>query len=519
MSRIIKASTLAFLAATAVSGAAHAGGFDRGGVNIDLLFSPERITSEATATFVAPQRSIDNIARGSNSANIPAVRQGAIDAAVAANRDTLVRSAVAAGFILQTQDLDAIEAFVLNPANQATIATFLSNPAQAAAVDATIAAPQFAPTLSVIQAGAEQAITAQVNAGLDAALVPATQSNLDIDSDFVVPRLGWKMSVTDDAACLGTYSEPYGADANYGTNNAYSATAVSFGVATRDYGLTCSYRFDGPELGIGKSSFRIIGGVSYQELTGTQQRQSFLDFANAGINSIGGITNTAGIGRFDVEGDSIGYRIGAAFEVPDIALRAVVLYHSKYDYDLSGFQDNRGFGALIPGTALVPITMQTEIPQAVEVKLQTGVAEGTLAFLNVKWQDWSQLGIIPIVGGRNPATGGASNLSFDPLYRDGWTVTAGVGKVINDFTNGSLSLTWDRGTSTTTGTQTDTWTMAAGVSINPNDNVEFRFGGALGLLTSGESLPAVGGDPANNITYSFGNDVVSAVSGGLRVKF
>lgn len=519
MSRIIKASTLAFLAATAVSGAAHAGGFDRGGVNIDLLFSEERIASEATATFVAPQRSIENIQRGANSADVPAVRDAAIGAAIAENRDTLVTSAVAAGFILQSGDLEEIRAFVLDPANAATIGAFLADPQQAAAVQATIADPGFAPTLAVLQAGAEEVITAQVNAGLDAALVPAVQDNLDIDSDFVVPRLGWKVSLTDDAACLGTYSEPYGAEANYGTNNAYSATAVSFGVSTRDYGLTCSYRFDGPELGIGKSSFRIIGGVSYQELKGSQERQSFLDFSNAGIDAVGGITNTAGIGRFDVEGDAIGYRIGAAFEVPDIALRAVVLYHSKYEYDLTGFQDNRDFGALIPGTDLVPITMQTEIPQAVEIKLQSGISEGTLAFLNVKWQDWSQLGIIPIVGGRNPATGGESNLSFDPLYRDGWTVTAGVGKVINDFTNGSLSLTWDRGTSTTTGTQTDTWTMAAGVSINPNENVEFRFGGALGLLTSGESTPAVGGDAANDITYSFGNDVVSAISGGLRVKF
>lgn len=518
MSRIIKASTLAFLAATAVTGVAHAGGFDRGGVNIDLLFSPERITSEAAATFVAPQRSIDNIVRGSNAVDSQDVLNGAIDAAIVANRDTLVRSAVAASFILQSLDPATIQAFVLDPSNAGTIADFLSE--RGAIVDGAINNPAFAQQIGVLEATAEQLITAQVEgrfAALD--LSPASQSNLDIDSDFVVPRLGWKMSLTDDAACLGTYSEPYGADANYGTNNAYSATAVSFGVATRDYGLTCSYRFDGPELGIGKSSFRIIGGVSYQELEGTQQRQSFLDFTNAGINAVGGITNTAGIGRFDVEGDAIGYRIGAAFEVPDIALRAVVLYHSKYDYDLTGFQDNRDFGALIPGTALVPITMQTEIPQAVEIKLQTGVAEGTLAFLNVKWQDWSQLGIIPIVGGRNPATGGVSNLSFDPLYRDGWTVTAGVGKVINDFTNGSLSLTWDRGTSTTTGTQTDTWTMAAGVSINPNENVEFRLGGALGLLTSGESLPAVGGDAANNVTYSFGNDIVSAVSGGLRVKF
>lgn len=474
MSRIIKTTTLAVTTATLLAGAAHAGGFDRGGVNIDLLFSEERVTSEVTGTYVSPQRTIENVQRGANDA-IPAGVVGA-----------LIGGAPGNGFLPS----DPTNPALVTSEAQAFLA---ANPAVAAALTQAVAAnPAFA---------------------------PASAASLDVDSDFFVPRISLKVGLTDDAACLATYTEPFGADAEYGTGNAFSASTVAFSIDTRDYGLTCSYRFAGPELGIGQSHFRIIGGVSYQELEGFQSRQRFLDFANAGIASVGGVGNTSGVGTFSVEGDSIGWRIGAAFEVPDIALRAQVLYNSKYEYDLTGFQDNRGFGALIPGTGLVPISLSTEIPQSVEVKLQSGIAEGTLAFLNVKWQDWSQLGIIPISGGLSPVDGQPTNLSFDPLYQDGWTVTAGVGRQFSEQVSAQAALTWDRGTSTISGTQTDTWSVSAGAVYKPHENFELRLGGALGLLTSGTSRPAPGGDAANNVTYSFGNDLLTAVSGGLRVKF
>lgn len=476
MTRIIKIAALGLAAATAMAGTASAGGFDRGGVNIDLLYSQERIASEAGVTHVMPQRTIENVTRGGNEA-IPAGVVGALIAGAPGN-----------GFVPTSMNPTVVQqqaqAFLANPANAATA----------------------------------QGLTLAVSG--NAAFAPQTAQSIAVDSDYTVPRLGFKMNLTEQAACLGTYTEPFGADANYGLNNAYSPSTVAFAIDTRDYGLTCSYQFMGPELGIGQSYFRVIGGVSYQELEGFQSRQRFLDFANAGIGSVGGVTNTAGVGTFNIEGDAIGFRIGGAFEVPDIALRAEIIYHSKYDYDdLTGFQDNRGFGAAIPGSMLVPITASAEIPQALEFKVQSGIAPGTLAFLNVKWQDWSQLGIIPIQGGRSPVDGQPTNLSFDPLYQDGWTVTAGVGRQFTDMVAATAAITWDRGTSTISGTQTDTWTFGGGVSIEPNENVELRLGGAVGILTSGTSTPAAGGDAANNVTYSFGSDTVTAVSGALRVKF
>ncbi|MEN0042011.1 MAG: outer membrane protein transport protein, partial [Pseudomonadota bacterium] len=355
----------------------------------------------------------------------------------------------------------------------------------------------------------------------NAALPGASAGNIDVEGAYTNLSFGAKLNVTQGFDCLGHYTQPYGADADYGTNNAQSLSAVEFSIRTKDYGLTCSYQFAAGDFSVGQGFGRVIVGGSYQEIEGFQSRQSFGDFANAGVPAVGGITNTAGIGTFSVEDEAFGWRLGAAYEIPAIALRAMVLYSSKYDFDgLTGIQNNTGFGPLIPGTGLVPITLATEIPQALDIKLQTGVREGMLAFANFRWQDWSQLQSITINGGLNPATGGPSSLAFEPFYRDGYTVSAGIGQVITEDLSALAAIGWDRGTSTTSGTQTDTWTLSGGIQYKPVENVEISFGGLVGLLTDGNSVPnPAQQDQSNSVTYSFDNDVVYAVSASFKAKF
>ena len=79
---------------------------------------------------------------------------------------------------------------------------------------------------------------------------------------------------------------------------------------------------------------------------------------------------------------------------------------------------------------------------------------------------------------------GADTLNtLDLFYRDGWTISGGVGHKFNEQWSGAVSLTWDRGTSTVIGTQTDTWTLGTQIVYSPNKNIEFKIAGALGLLT------------------------------------
>lgn len=422
----LKSIGLAFVTTSLLSTSALAGGFDRGGVNVDLLFDTNRFATEASVTYVAPQREVKNVRRAINEA-------------------TLV--------------------------------------------------------------GAPPAL-----------FTPAVTGRIDQESDYVVPRFGVKSNIAPGADCVATYSEPFGADQNNGLNNALSATSVEFSIDTQDYGLTCSYQFGMGTTSVGDSFMRIIAGGSYQELQGFQSRQRFLDFAPLG--SAGGVSNPDGIGTFNVEGDSFGWRAGVAYEIPDIALRAMLIYNSRYDYDLEGIQDNRGFGPLFPGTALVPISLNTEIPQSIEFRAQTGVREGTLVFANAKWQDWSKLDIIPIQGGISPLSGTPTSLAFEPGYRDGYTLQLGVGQVITDQISALAAIQWDRGTSTGSGTQKDSWLFTAGLNYKENEQVDIRFGGALGVLEGGSSSPLPNSeDGASQVFYEFDADIVYALNASIKYKF
>jgi len=56
--RILKSGLAAGGALLALGGVARAGGFDRGGVNIDLLFDDRPYAVEAGVTHVSPQREL-----------------------------------------------------------------------------------------------------------------------------------------------------------------------------------------------------------------------------------------------------------------------------------------------------------------------------------------------------------------------------------------------------------------------------------------------------------------------------
>jgi long-chain fatty acid transport protein len=345
----------------------------------------------------------------------------------------------------------------------------------------------------------------------------ATTAAVDVEGNYAVPRLGFKANVFGPVDCLATYTQPYGADADYGINNAYSPTAVKFKIDTNDYGLTCSYKFQA-----GRGFARIIGGVSYQEVDAVQSRQTLQTFAIPGV----GVFHNPGLGIFDLSDETASWRLGASYEIPENAFRASLVYSAKYDYSgLAGTVDTTGFAVGPTGPSqgaflgVFPVTASSEIPQALDFRVQSGIAPGWLAFGSIRWQEWSKLQLIPINGVISPVSGRVSTTtSFDPFYQDGWTINAGVGHSFTDKLSGAFSIGWDKGTSTTSGYQSDVWNVAAAASYKSTDHIELRVGGSLGIWQSGTSTVS-GGDAANLVTYSYGDDLVAAVTGSIKVKF
>lgn len=415
---VISRGILMLAAGCALQTPALAGGLERGGYNIDLLFDPGRFAAESAVTFVAPQRKLKNV------------------------RD----------------------------------------------VDTTSLPP--------------------LGAGAGGGDLNGLSTSADGSENYWVPRIGAKAAIGDAADCMFDYSEPWGAHKDPGRDWAGANEDIETKVESRNYAMTCSYRVDA-----GPGQLRFIGGTFYQEVYGFQERL---------VQSFTGLPIPfTGVGRLDLEGDGWGWRAGVAYEIPEYAFRASLVYNSEVKLnDITGTLDL----SQVNGTAPFDVHGSQDMPDVLELKVQSGIAPDWLAFGSVKWTDWSQLQKVPfycssaITGVCNTTT---AVTSLDLGYRDGWTVTGGIGHKFNDQWSGAVNVTWDRGTSQGFGTNTDTWTLGAGAAYTPTENVEFRFAGAIGLLKGGSSNTVVIGGQTygQRANYDFDDDIVAGLSTSLKVRF
>ena len=335
-------------------------------------------------------------------------------------------------------------------------------------------------------------------------------TEVDEATSYWVPKASAKFDLTSDLACAAQYRQPCGIHTDVGLDSVRSFVAAEQKISSNDYGLNCSYRFAAGEKGY----FRILGGVSYQELRGEQTKA---------IPPIGHpFGGTWRVASLDVEDESYGWRLGAAYEIPEYAMRASIVYQSEVKYNLEGTIDNLALNPLTGKGLPINVSSDVATPQSVEFKFQTGIAPDWLAFGSVKWTDWSSLTSVDFASSDSKIVPTGTNISsLNLYYQDGWTVSGGVGHKFNDQWSVAGTVTWDRGTSTGLTSQTDIWLFGLGTNYKPNDQVEIRLAGAAGWLTSGElDDTVVDGKPSlSGSKGDFGNDFVGGLSLTAKVKF
>lgn len=319
---------------------------------------------------------------------------------------------------------------------------------------------------------------------------------------YVIPSVAAKYKVNDAFSCALTYTTPFGGHSDY-TKFRINGVLVGFDPTTaattasseqeflaHEFGSTCSYGFDA-----GKGRFSLLGGLFYQSL----------DFEQW----VGGPTRPF---KFSLTDGQVGYRVGAAYEIKEIALRAQIMYRSGTDIDASG-----DVSLTANGASLGPATGWGKFPQSFEAKVQSGIAPGWLAYGSVKWTDWSVMDVITYHTPLNPVD---QTLNF--FWRDGWTVTGGVAHAFTESFAGTASVTWDRGVGTGHDISTDTWTFGIGGSYKPNSNVEIRGGLGLLYLAAGSQnfiqvAPGVDA-PAPNL-YTAKSDIGYAGNLSIAIKW
>ncbi|GMB83625.1 OmpP1/FadL family transporter [Shinella zoogloeoides] len=307
-------------------------------------------------------------------------------------------------------------------------------------------------------------------------------------NDYWIPSVAAKIGISENFACALTYTQPFGADATYGPQARAAMVGLGKysdkGFETNEYGATCDVKFD-----VGPGKIHFLGGVFLQDFT--------YDATNEG--------GLLPAGKFHLRDDgAFGYRIGAAYEITEYALRVSLMYRSEVKHEADeGYYDFT--------TLPIPTRSATgygTLPQSLKLSVQTGVAPGWLVYGSVKWTDWSVLDTLNYT-----ITGlGANKDVYN--WKDGWTLQAGVAHVFNEKLTGTVNLTWDSGVSTGADIHGDTITLGAGIlaKVGPGD---LRFGGGITRMSSGSQSIAKGAtfDATGGGGWAYG------VTGSYKISF
>jgi long-subunit fatty acid transport protein len=281
----------------------------------------------------------------------------------------------------------------------------------------------------------------------------------------------FKQDINEKLSYAIILDQPFGADIYYptfleggspvlgGTNAQTTATALT---------TYLRYKFD--------ERISVYGGLRGQHASGE------IDLNGLAYGPFSGYNVT-------LDDDiALGYSVGASYEIPEIALRVSLTYHSKVTHEMDTVETFAGALAGFSGTSVTEV----ETPQSVNLDFQTGIAEGTLLFGQIRWADWSEFDVDPIAfttlvnGGTFVKGGGLID------QEDSTTFMIGVGRRFSDAWSGAASVSYEEETDPLVSPLAPTngkvgFTLAA---IYSQDNFKVTTG--INYTKVGDALPETG---------------------------
>ncbi|GGX62119.1 membrane protein [Tateyamaria omphalii] len=314
----------------------------------------------------------------------------------------------------------------------------------------------------------------------------ANQPIDNVGDNFLIWNLGLKYDFNDKLSFAIISDEPYGSDVFYPGNPAASVLGGT-GATVDSNAVTAlaRYKFN--------DNWSVHGGLRYQEVS------AGVTLGGVAFRGLNGYS-----GNFASDGD-VGYVVGAAYEIPAIALRVALTYNSSTTHNLPTTEFVGAAQISAPGA-----TTDVDTPESINLDFQTGIAQDTLLFGSLRYARYSDTVVAP--------TGFVSvNPSGGPLtdLEDGYDFEIGVGRRFNEKWSASIaagfSTVGDDNLVSPLGPNNGSRHVAVGAKYDVND--QFAISGGVRYTILGDAVSSPGGNPVADF------DGNNAVSFGIKFAY
>ena len=237
--------------------------------------------------------------------------------------------------------------------------------------------------------------------------VSGTNDPAGMDTGVLSPNYfgfsgGYKTDFSDKVSLAIIFDQPFGSTAEY-TAGGYTGTKTDLTTSA----ITVVGSYDVTERIV------LFGGGTYQTM-----------LATASVPGGGALNYTIDASA----GSGFGYVVGAAYQIPDIALRVSLTYRSTVATTHDTVEYSIPFGADTD-----PMGVTT--PQSVNLEFQSGVNPKTLVFGSIRWVDWSEFDLTPM----NYPLGSLVDYSDDRV-----TFNLGVGRKLSETLSAAITIGYER---------------------------------------------------------------------------
>ena len=308
----------------------------------------------------------------------------------------------------------------------------------------------------------------------------------DMAEDYYFPTAAIKIQATDKISLGLLYDQPFGADSQYPADTkSFSDRGEGTAVEVKTNNITALIGYQPNE------NWNVYAGPVYQTV------KANVSLRGAAYGALSG---------YDIklkEEDAYGWLAGFAYSIPEIALKAAVTYRSEIKHEVET-SESFAFGLLRPASTTTEVTT----PQSVNLDLQTGIAQDTLAFANIRWVHWDQFAVTPDV------LKAKSNNNLIDYSDDQWSATVGLGRKFNAKWSGTAAIGWDSGAGnpvTTLGPTEGYWSVGLGGQYSPAEN--YFIAGGVKYFWLGDAQAQTGGKVAGNFEDN------TAIGYGMKIGY